>query len=105
MKYCYVLIPLGIGALLAGCGKKPEIQAVPEAKVAGDTVTMVTNSPQLAALTVEPVGDQRPSVLPLAGRLIWNEDATSRVFTPFAGIVRKLLVDLNQPVKTGEPLA
>jgi cobalt-zinc-cadmium efflux system membrane fusion protein len=48
---------------------------------------------------------EKTASMPLAGRLIWNEDATVRVFTPFAGIVRKLLVDVNQPVTKGAPLA
>ena len=82
-----------------------EAAEVPEAKVNGDTVIMATNSPQLAALTVEPVGAEQPAFVALTGRLVWDEDATVRVFTPFAGIVRKLFVDLNQPVTKGMPLA
>jgi cobalt-zinc-cadmium efflux system membrane fusion protein len=35
---------------------------------------------------------------------MWNEDATARVFSPFAGIVRKLFVEVNQPVSKGAPL-
>jgi len=88
-----------------GCGpQKRDAQPV-EAKVSGDTVVMVTNSPQCAALTVEPVPAEQPAFVPLTGRLVWNDDATVRVFTPFAGIVRNLLVDINQPVKRGCPLA
>src|SRR5215831_3806545 len=88
-----------------GCGpQKRDAQPV-EAKVSGDTVVMVTNSPQCAALTVEPVPAEQPTFVPLTGRLVWNDDATVRVFTPFAGIVRNLLVDINQPVKRGCPLA
>jgi len=78
---------------------------MPEAKVVGDTVMMATNSPQLTALTVESVGAEQPASVPLTGRLVWDEDATVRVFTPFAGIVRRLFVDLNQPVTNGMPLA
>ena len=59
---------------------------------------MATNSPQLAALTVEPVGAEQPAFVPLTGRLVWDEDATVRVFTPFAGIVRKLFVE-RQPAR------
>jgi cobalt-zinc-cadmium efflux system membrane fusion protein len=43
--------------------------------------------------------------VPLTGRLVWDEDATVRVFTPFAGIVRKLFVEVTQPVSKGMPLA
>ncbi len=90
---------------LFGCREKETSSVPPEAKVSGDTVIMPTNSPQLTALTVEPVDGQQPSFVPLTGRLVWNDDATVRVFTPFAGIVRKLLVDINQPVCRGGPLA
>jgi cobalt-zinc-cadmium efflux system membrane fusion protein len=91
--------------LLTGCHSGKNEAEVPEAKVNGDTVIMATNSPQLAALTTEPVGAEQPAFVPLTGRLVWDEDATVRVFTPFAGIVRKLFVDLNQPVTKGMPLA
>jgi membrane fusion protein, heavy metal efflux system len=100
-------IPISVclAVLLAGCHPGTKEAEVPEAKVSGDTVIMATNSPQLAALTVEPVGAEQPAFVPLTGRLVWDEDATVRVFTPFAGIVRKLFVDLKQPVTKGMPLA
>ena len=94
-----------LSILLCGCHSEKKVADVPEAKVSGDTVVMATNSPQLAALSVEPVQPQQPAFVPLTGRLVWDEDATVRVFTPFAGIVRKLFVDLNQSVTNGMPLA
>jgi cobalt-zinc-cadmium efflux system membrane fusion protein len=96
---------LALCLMLAGCHPAKNEPEVPEAKVNGDTVIMATNSPQLAALTIEPVGAEQPAFVPLTGRLVWDEDATVRVFTPFAGIVRKLFVDLNQPVTKDMPLA
>jgi cobalt-zinc-cadmium efflux system membrane fusion protein len=96
---------LGFLLILAGCHPAKHEADVAEAKVNGDTVIMATNSPQLAALTIEPVGVEQPAFVPLTGRLVWDEAATVRVFTPFAGIVRKLFVDLNQPVTKGMPLA
>jgi cobalt-zinc-cadmium efflux system membrane fusion protein len=96
---------LGFLLILAGCHPAKHEGDVAEAKVNGDTVIMATNSPQLAALTIEPVGVEQPAFVPLTGRLVWDEAATVRVFTPFAGIVRKLFVDLNQPVTKGMPLA
>jgi cobalt-zinc-cadmium efflux system membrane fusion protein len=91
--------------VLTGCHPAKHEADVAEAKVSGDTVMMATNSPQLASLTIEPVGAEQPAFVPLTGRLVWDEAATVRVFTPFAGIVRKLFVDLNQPVTKGMPLA
>jgi cobalt-zinc-cadmium efflux system membrane fusion protein len=37
--------------------------------------------------------------------LVWDEDATVRVFTPFAGIVRKLFAQVNERIRRGDPLA
>src|SRR2546426_2312989 len=90
---------------LLGCDSKKAPSQIPEPKVTGDTVIIPSNSPQLAALRIEPVAVQQPAFVPLAGRLMWDENATVRVFTPFAGIVRKLLVDVNQRVSKGTPLA
>jgi cobalt-zinc-cadmium efflux system membrane fusion protein len=59
----------------------------------------------LAAINVEPVRSNEASMVPIAGRLMWNEDATVRVFTPFAGIVQRLMVDVNDKVGRGTPLA
>ena len=94
-----------LGLLVVGCQAAKNEAEVPEAKVTGDTVIMATNSPQMAALIIEPVGAEQPAFVPLTGRLVWDEDATVRVFTPFAGIVRKLFVDVNQRVTNGMPLA
>ncbi len=108
MKLTRTLYRLGLAGLLpalAACHSNPKPDEPPEAKVSGDTVVMPANSPQCASLSVEPVGAEEPAFVPLTGRLVWNDDATVRVFTPFAGIVRKLLVDVNQPVSRGMSLA
>jgi cobalt-zinc-cadmium efflux system membrane fusion protein len=90
---------------LTGCNSDKPAADAPAAKVNGDTLTLPANSPQIGALKVEPVGAPAPSFIRLTGRLVWDEDATVRVFTPFAGIVRRLPVELNQPVTKGAPLA
>jgi cobalt-zinc-cadmium efflux system membrane fusion protein len=105
MSFRFPIAFFALFVLLIGCKPSKDTAELPEAKVSGDTVTMTTNSPQLAALTVEAVGAEQPAFVALTGRLVWDEDATVRVFTPFAGIVRKLFVDLNQPVAKGMPLA
>lgn len=99
------LHPLCLATLLSGCGARQQPTATPELKVASDRVVIATNSPLLGALALETVGVKRPSALALAGRLIWDEDVTVRVFTPFAGIIRKLFVQINEPVTNGAPLA
>ncbi len=102
---CLAAALLAASGWLAGCSPGAKPAAQPEAKVTGDTVVLPANSPQIGALTVEPVGAMQAAFVPLTGRLVWDEDATVRVFTPFAGIVRKLLVEVNQPVTNGQALA
>jgi cobalt-zinc-cadmium efflux system membrane fusion protein len=101
-----LLLLLAVLAVLAGCSaeKKPKDTAVAPL-VSGEVVVLATNSPQLGALSIERVDGEQPSFVPLTGRLVWNDYVTVRVFSPFAGIVRNLFVDLNQPVKRGQPLA
>ncbi len=78
---------------------------MPAPEVRGTTVGFPANAPQLASLTIEPVGPQQPAYVHLPGRLAWDEDATVRVFTPFAGRVRELLAEVGQPVTNGQALA
>src|SRR6516225_1077689 len=101
-----VLCGLAAGAaMLAGCHAPERTEEMPQAQATQEQVVFPTNSPQLAALTVQPVSAQAAGSVPLAGRLVWDEDATVRVFTPFAGSVRKILAQVNQHVTKGEPLA
>lgn len=92
-------------SLIIGCDAGKQAPAAPSATIKGDTVTIPTNSPQRAALTIDSVGAEQRAFVPLTGRLVWDDDATARVFTPFAGIVRKLPVEVNQPVTNGMALA
>ena len=105
MRFRIPIIYFALFVLLTGCNPGKEAAEVPETKVSGDTVIMATNSPQLAALTIGPVEAAQPAFVPLTGRLVWDEAATVRVFTPFAGIVRSLFVDVNQSVTKGMALA
>jgi cobalt-zinc-cadmium efflux system membrane fusion protein len=105
IKGLLCLYLIGLATLLTGCGTRQQPTATAELTVAGDRVLIATNSPQLSALARETVGVQKPSPLALAGRLIWDENVTVRVFTPFAGIIRKLFVQIKEPVTKDAPLA
>jgi cobalt-zinc-cadmium efflux system membrane fusion protein len=90
---------------LIGCSPAHTATETAETRVAGDIVVIPTNAPQCAALTVEPVERETQQAVRLTGRLVWDENATARVFSPFAGIVRTLVAEINQPVAKGQPLA
>jgi len=74
------------------------------AQVSGETIALGTNSPQLKTLVIETAGRGVMPQVPLAGRLVWDEAATVRVFTPFGGIVRTLYADVDQKVPKDAPL-
>jgi cobalt-zinc-cadmium efflux system membrane fusion protein len=96
---------LALFAAVVGCKPAPPATAAAEPKIAGDTITFPSNAPQAAALSVESVTPEHSASVRLTGRLVWDENATARVFSPFAGIVRALLAEVNQPVTNGQPLA
>ncbi len=105
MKTFAFTLLVTIGFCLTGCKPEPASTETADPKVAGDTITFATNAPQTAALSVEPVAPEPSPTVRLTGRLVWDENATARVFTPFAGIVRTLLAEVNQPVTNGQALA
>ncbi len=102
------VIGLAVTALfVTGCHKKPEQAAAPApgAKVEGNAVVFPPDSPQLASVSVEAVESPRSAKLRLHGRLVWDENVTARVFTPFAGRVTSILCEAGKNVEKGAPLA
>ena len=93
-------------AFLTGC-HSPEArnEEAAQAKFAEGKLVLPQGSPQLASLSVESIEPQTTSVLRLTGRLIWDDDVTVRIFTPFAGRVTRVIAQPGQPVKQGDPLA
>lgn len=102
-----VLAALAISGVLAlgACGRKPEAPARQEPSVKGTMVVFPDNAGALPGVAVEPVRRGAERVLELPGRLVWNEDRTVRVGSPFSGRVTRILVEPGDTVKAGQPLA
>lgn len=104
-------VVIAIGALALGVAAcrssdNDDADATPSgAKVDGQQLVLPGDSPRLASLSSSTVVAQPPAPLALTGHLVWNEDATVRVFSPFAGRVTRVLADLGQSVAAGAPLA
>ena len=68
-------------------------------------VILPEGSPQLASLSATAAAPAVPQPVRLNGRMVWNEDVTVRIFSPFAGRVVNVAIDAGQPVRPGDVLA
>ena len=104
---------IGLGGLLvmvalAGCDRPPDRQPVPvssnaEALTAGN-VEFPQKAEMPAVETVEAKPEQE-SDRQMTGRLSWDENYTSYVFSPVAGRVDKIIGRVGQTVAAGDDLA
>jgi cobalt-zinc-cadmium efflux system membrane fusion protein len=98
-------------ALVAGGGCSREAAAKPgdaevaPPKVNGSQLVIDPKDPQLASLKTAPVAGGGTDSIALHGRLAWNEDATVRVFSPFAGRVTRVAGAVGSVVRDGDTLA
>ncbi len=95
----------GLLAFAAGCSKHQKVETAVKAKVENGKVTLAQNAPQRKSLAVETVTERRANVTHLTGRLVWDDDATVRVFSPVAGRVMAVEVGLGQKVEREAVLA
>ena len=99
-----VFLIVACAAALAACSKASDKGPVPP-RVEKDTVIFDASSPQIAALQTASVEPRRDSLLRFSGRLVWNEDRTVRVFSPFAGRVVSIAARSGDHVTPGQTLA
>ena len=92
-------------AILAGCNQAAEKPAVPPPRVDKNAVIFEPASPQLGSIRTASAEPQREEVLRFNGRLVWDEDRTARVYTPFAGKVLSIAARSGDKVKAGQVLA
>ncbi len=91
--------------LLQGCEQpKPEAPVV-DPKVENDRITFPAGYNQLDGIRALPISMQPIPLTRLSGRLMWNEERTVRVYTPFAGRVERILVQPGQIITPGQALA
>lgn len=105
MKTQTLLLGAACSGLLLGCHARKETGEAPAPAVHGERIVFPTNAPQLAYLATEPAESRKETMLHFNGRLVWDDDETVRVFSPFAGRVSKLVTEVGQRVSPGDPLA
>jgi len=104
MKILKILASFSLAILLAGCHREASPESSGDPKISGEQISFPAGSPQLASLELAPVESLAPASTLLSGRLTWNDDVTVRIFTPFAGRVRKITADIGQAVEKNAPL-
>jgi len=89
------------GLCFTGCHKDPSTDNAEAegAKVQGNRITLTDSSAKEAALTTDVAKPLEKSILTVNGRLVWDESSTVSVFTPVAGRVNSIEVNLGEKVK------
>jgi len=105
MKIFRIFNGLAFAALLASCHRETSPEQTSAPKVAGEIISFATNAPQLGYLTIEPAQERKAAAVGLYGRLAWNDDVTVRIYSPVAGRVTAVPVEVNQRVAAGDTLA
>ncbi len=98
-------ITASICFLIAGCEHKAEAPEEAKPSVVGDTITFPAASPALKNIQTAKVVAPQDHELNVPGRLVWDEDHTVRVFTPFAGRVSRMIANVGDKVARGQILA
>lgn len=91
--------------VLSACERKAELTTDEAPKVSGETITFAASSPALRNIVTAKVEAPRDRQLNVPGRLVWDEDRTVRVFTPFAGRVSRVVANVGDRVAVGQVLA
>src|ERR1051325_6116922 len=74
-------------------------------QVKDDSVLVPPGTAPASSISIEESKTPKPTILALNGRMVWNDNVTTRLFTPFAGRVTKIPVETGQSVKEGDALA
>ena len=96
---------LALTWLPLACGTGTKTEELPGPQVEGDHVVIAEGSPQLAALSLDEARPRSTPVRQYTGRLAWNDDVTVRVYSPVAGRVRDVKVNVGERVTGGQTLA
>src|SRR5262245_59628552 len=88
-----------------GCHKEADSTETPSVRVESNHVVVVSGSPSANSISLEAAAALAPTILSLNGRLVWDDNVTTRLFTPLTGRVTRIKVEVGQTVQPGDPLA
>lgn len=91
--------------LVAACGQKPDDVPPAQPVINGERISFPKDGKQTVLLKSAPADANFATTITVPGRLAWNEDRTSRIFSPVGGRVVALPAVPGQAVKSGQMLA
>jgi len=96
----------GLFLCLTGCNKEAPAKAKkPLAKVEGERISFADQKTMPALLNMVQVQFEAERKARVPGRMVWDEERTVRVRSPFAGKVAEILVQPGSKVSKGQTLA
>lgn len=105
MKSFTTILFLSVFLLFSGCHHPGSEPQSPGTKVEGERLTLPDNGELAAAIYSQPAAISSANRKLFYGRLLWNDDLTVRVFSPFTGRVTKVLVNGGEHIDRESPLA
>ena len=100
------LLPMAFCLLLGACHHAaPEPAAGDEPTIDGETVTLSAAAAKAGGIATAPATPAPAASLSLPGRLVWDEDHTVRVSSPFSGRVTAIEAQPGATVSAGQTLA
>lgn len=104
LRIIYIVLISMVALNVAKCMYKPSRSTI-EPVVDGEVVFFKGTSKPLNGIKASDLVSGGVQNIVLPGRLVWNEDKTARVYSPFSGRVDSVEVQLGQIVKRGQALA
>jgi cobalt-zinc-cadmium efflux system membrane fusion protein len=95
----------GVGVLVAGCKSEAPVDAPAGPRINGERIVFPPKSPQLGTLTLASATERQGTMLRLTGRMVWDEERTVRIYTPFAGRIESIQAKVGDPVRANSILA
>jgi membrane fusion protein, heavy metal efflux system len=92
-----------VGLVTAACDGKSSQKENSSPLVSGDHITLPTDAG--ASIQTAIIAESSDHDVELSGRVAWDEDRTVRIFSPFSGRVIRIIAELGDRVKAGQPLA
>jgi len=98
------LAAVAVAILLVGCQARGRAAEPAPYHLEGDVVAFADPAAE-SALAVEPLARAEDDHVSVTGRVVWDEDATVRIFSPVSGRVARIAADLGTSVRPGAVLA